>query len=82
MEGIALNALNDLPAFKGLQPHISLSPQQRQWLSSYETEEAKAVNDYISNPTVNEVLSTSLQAIAVGTQSPRAAMEAVNRAAS
>jgi raffinose/stachyose/melibiose transport system substrate-binding protein len=80
-EQVALDQLNDLPAFRGLKPAQTLDPHLQEIYSSYITELETTQPHAIGNPVVFDALASNLQAIAAGQKTPEAAMEAVQKVA-
>jgi raffinose/stachyose/melibiose transport system substrate-binding protein len=80
-EQVALDQLNDLPAFNGMKPSEPLSPHLQQLYDTYIEELAKANPHQIGNPVIFEALVANLQAIGAATKTPEAAMAAVQKVA-
>jgi raffinose/stachyose/melibiose transport system substrate-binding protein len=80
-EQVALDQLNDLPAFRGLKPSQTLSPHLQQLYDTYITELETAKPHAVGNPVVFDALVSNLQAIAAGSKQPAAAMAAVQSVA-
>ncbi len=80
-EQVSLNQMNDLPAFKGMNPTISLNSHILSLYHNYLQEIKVAHNHEIGNPTVAEALVSNLQAVGAGTESPSAAMQAIQKVA-
>jgi raffinose/stachyose/melibiose transport system substrate-binding protein len=80
-EQVALDQLNDLPAFRGLKPSQALDPHLAALYTSYIAELEKAAPHAIGNPVIFDALVSNLQAIAAGTKTPEAAMAAVQTVA-
>ncbi len=80
-EQVALDQLNDLPAFAGMQPSAPLSPHLKALYDTYIQELALAHPHQIGNPVVFDTLAANLQAIGAGTKTPEAAMQAVQKVA-
>jgi len=80
-EQVALNQLNDLPAFGGMRPQGTLPPAVRRLYDSYIAELAHAHPHQIGNPVIYQALVSNLQAIGAGTKTPAAAMAAVQAVA-
>lgn len=78
MEHVALNTLNDMPAFKGLKPSIPLDPHMRQLYTRYEAILPHTVSHEIGSPVISQALVNAMQAVAAGKLSPKAAMIKVN----
>ncbi|PSR31065.1 MAG: ABC transporter substrate-binding protein [Sulfobacillus benefaciens] len=80
-EQTSLNQMNDLPAFKGMTPTISLNSHILSLYHNYLAEIQVAHNHEIGNPTVAQALVSNLQSVAAGTESAAAAMQAVQKIA-
>lgn len=80
-EQVALDQLNDLPAFRGLKPSQPLDPHLAELYSSYISELEQARPHAVGNPVVFDVLVSNLQAVAAGNKTPEAAMQAVQAVA-
>ncbi|HUZ65050.1 MAG TPA: extracellular solute-binding protein [Acetobacteraceae bacterium] len=80
-EQIALNQLNDLPAFNGMKPQQALSPHLQGLYDSYIQELATAHPHAVGNPVIFQTLVSNLQAIGAGSKTPEAAMAAVQKVA-
>lgn len=80
-EQVALNQLNDLPAFNGMNPTTRLPPQVASLYHNYIKELQLSVPHSIGNPVIYQALISNLQAIAAGSKSPTNAMSAVQRVA-
>ncbi|HUA76232.1 MAG TPA: extracellular solute-binding protein [Acetobacteraceae bacterium] len=80
-EQVALDQLNDLPAFNGMQPSAPLSPHLKALYDTYIQELATANPHQIGNPVVFNTLAANLQAVGAGTKTPEAAMQAVQKVA-
>ena len=80
-EQVALNQLNDLPAFNGMRPQGTMPPAVRKLYDSYIKELATAHPHQIGNPVIYQALISNLQAIGAGTKTPAAAMAAVQAVA-
>jgi raffinose/stachyose/melibiose transport system substrate-binding protein len=80
-EQVALDQLNDLPAFAGMQPSAPLSPHLKTLYDTYIQELGTAHPHQIGNPVVFDALAANLQAIGAGTKTPEAAMQAVQKVA-
>ena len=78
---MALDQLNDLPAFKGMKPSQPLSSHLQQLYDGYIAELAKAEPHQIGNPVIFDALAANLQAIGAGSKTPEAAMAAVQKVA-
>ena len=77
----SLNQMNDLPAFKGFQPTVSIPSSVMDLYNKYMQEITTAHNHNIGNPSVEQALDSNLQAIGVGTETPQQAMAKVEVAA-
>ncbi len=80
-EQVALDQLNDLPAFRGMKPTETLNPHLQELYTSYITELETAQPHAIGNPVVFDALVSNLQAVAAGEKTPEAAMQAVQTVA-
>jgi raffinose/stachyose/melibiose transport system substrate-binding protein len=80
-EQVALNQLNDLPAFRGLKPSQTLDPHLAELYTSYIRELETAQPHAVGDPVVFDALVSNLQAIAAGQKTPEAAMAAVQQVA-
>jgi raffinose/stachyose/melibiose transport system substrate-binding protein len=80
-EQVALNQLNDLPAFNGMRPQGDLPPAVKTLYDNYIAELAHAQTHQIGNPVIYDALVANLQAIGAGTKTPEAAMAAVQAVA-
>ncbi len=80
-EQVALDQLNDLPAFNGLKPNGTLPPDVQQLYDFYIKELATAEPHQIGNPVVFNTLAANLQAVGAGTKTPEQAMAEVQKAA-
>lgn len=80
-EQVALNQLNDLPAFDGMRPEGVLPPAVQALYDSYIKELAVAHPHQIGNPVIYQAVVSNLQAIGAGTKTPAAAMAAVQKIA-
>ncbi len=80
-EQVALDQLNDLPAFNGMKPSEKLPDQLQQLYDSYIQELATVVPHEIGNPVVFDTLAANLQAIGAGSKSSEEALAAVQRVA-
>ena len=76
-EQVALDQLNDLPAFHGMKPSQTLDPHLAPIYTSYIDELQVAHPHAIGNPVIFDALVANLQAIAAGQKTPAAAMAAV-----
>jgi raffinose/stachyose/melibiose transport system substrate-binding protein len=81
-EQIAVNAFNDLPAFKGFQPTTQTTSNVKTLYTQFLQEVQQAHNHLIGNPTIEQALDANLQAIGAGTESPAQAMAKVQQVAS
>jgi raffinose/stachyose/melibiose transport system substrate-binding protein len=80
-EQVALDQLNDLPAFRGMRPSQTLSPHLKQLYDTYIAELETAKPHAVGNPVVFDALVSNLQAVAAGSKTPQAAMAAVQSVA-
>ncbi|HVB67632.1 MAG TPA: hypothetical protein VNE67_07225, partial [Acetobacteraceae bacterium] len=80
-EQVALNQLNDLPAFAGMKPQQTLSPHLQNLYDTYMQQLATAHTHAVGNPVVFQALVSGLQAIGAGSETPEAAMAAVQKTA-
>lgn len=80
-EQVAVNDLNDLPAFKGFKPEGQVSPDVMTLYNQYVQQVQQAQNHAIGNPTVQQALVANLQAIGAGTETPAQAMAKVQAVA-
>lgn len=80
-EQVALDQLNDLPAFRGMKPSQKLDPHLAPIYDSYIQELQVAHPHAIGNPVIFQALVSNLQAIAAGQDTPAAAMAAVQAVA-
>ncbi len=80
-EQVALDQLNDLPAFRGMKPTETLNPHLQELYTSYIAELEIAQPHAIGNPVVFDALVSNLQAVAAGEKTPEAAMQAVQTVA-
>ncbi len=80
-EQVALNQLNDLPAFNGMKPTVELSPHLSSLYSTYIEELQHAYPHRIGNPRVYQALISGLQAIGAGITTPLRAMQGVQKVA-
>ncbi len=80
-EQVALNQLNDLPAFTGMKPQQTLSPHLQNLYDTYMRQLATAHTHAVGNPVVFQALVSGLQAIGAGSETPEAAMAAVQKTA-
>jgi raffinose/stachyose/melibiose transport system substrate-binding protein len=80
-EQVALDQLNDLPAFNGLKPSQTLDAHLADLYDTYIKELAISVPHAVGNPVVFDSLTSNLQAIAAGNKTPEAGMQAVQKTA-
>lgn len=80
-EQVALDQLNDLPAFNGMKPSQKLPAHLQKLYDTYIAELKDAHPHAVGNPTIFDALTSNLQAIAAGSKKPAAAMAAVQAAA-
>lgn len=80
-EQVALDQLNDLPAFAGMKPTETLNPHLKDLFDTYIQELQTAHPHAIGNPVVFQALVSNLQAIAAGQKTPSVAMAAVQEVA-
>ncbi len=80
-EQTSLNQMNDLPAFKGMTPTISLNSHILSLYHNYLSEIKVANNHEIGNPTVAQALVSNLQAVGANTESPTQAMQKIQNVA-
>ena len=80
-EQVALDQLNDLPAFAGMKPTETLNPHLKDLFDTYIQELQTAHPHAIGNPVVFQALVSNLQAIAAGQMTPSVAMAAVQEVA-
>ena len=78
-EQVALDRLDDLPAFNGMQPSHPLPAALKTLYDTYIAELATAHPHQIGNPVIYQALVDNLQAIGAGTKTPEAAMQAVQK---
>lgn len=82
-EGIQACAddLNNLPAFKGIEPKASDLPEDVVSQFNRSSEDlVSAMNQRVANPTVDTALKAALQAVASGEMDAKKAMESVQKA--
>lgn len=79
-EQVALDQLNDLPAFNGLKPTQTLNPHLQDLYDSYIKELATAEPHQIGNPVIFNTLAADLQAVGASTKTPEQAMADVQKA--
>ncbi|MFT3985017.1 MAG: hypothetical protein QM697_14005, partial [Lachnospiraceae bacterium] len=73
--------LNNLPAFKGIEPQAAELPEDVVSQFNRASEDlADAMNQRIANPTVDTALKAALQAVASGEMDSEAAMQIVQEA--
>jgi len=80
-EQIALDQLNDLPAFRGLKPSQKLDPHLAEIYNGYIAELEQAQPHAVGNPVIFDALVSNLQSLAAGNITPDAAMAAVQKVA-
>ncbi|MDA8052009.1 MAG: extracellular solute-binding protein [Rhodospirillales bacterium] len=80
-EQVALDQLNDLPAFNGMKPTQALPAHLQALYQTYIAELATAHPHQIGNPVIYNALAANLQAIGAGTKTPEAALAAVQKVA-
>ncbi len=80
-EQVALDQLNDLPAFRGMKPSQPLDPHLGELYASYIQELETAEPHAVGNPVIFDALVSNLQAIAAGQKTPEAGMQAVQQVA-
>jgi len=80
-EQVALDQLNDLPAFGGMQPSHPLPAHLKELYDTYISELQTAHPHAVGNPVVFDALVSNLQAIGAGSKQPAAAMAAVQKVA-
>ncbi len=80
-EQVALDQLNDLPAFRGMKPSQKLDPHLAPIYDSYIQELQVAHPHAIGSPVIFQALVANLQAIGAGQKTPAAAMAAVQAVA-
>ncbi|MGH7084222.1 MAG: hypothetical protein ACREFN_04445, partial [Acetobacteraceae bacterium] len=78
---VAIDQLNDLPAFSGVAPEPELTGHLKALFDTYITELGTAHPHQIGNPVIYNALAANLQAIGAGTKTPEAALEAVQKVA-
>lgn len=78
---VAIDQLNDLPAFSGVAPEPELTGHLKSLFDTYITELGTAHPHQIGNPVIYNALAANLQAIGAGTKTPAAALEAVQKVA-
>ncbi len=78
---VAVDQLNDLPAFSGVEPSPPLNGHLRNLFDAYLTELARAHPHQIGDPVIFSALAANLQAIGAGTKTPEAALAAVQKVA-
>lgn len=80
-EQVALDDLNDLPAFNGKTPTGPLPPHLQEIYDTYIKQLGTARTHVVGNPVINQSLISALQALGAGQMTPEAAMEAVQATA-
>jgi raffinose/stachyose/melibiose transport system substrate-binding protein len=80
-EQVALDKLDDLPAFKGMQPQPPLTGHIKDLYDTYIAELAQAAPHHIGSPVIADALTANLQAVGAGTKTPEDAMAAVQKVA-
>jgi raffinose/stachyose/melibiose transport system substrate-binding protein len=80
-EQVALNQLNDLPAFAGMQPQPALTGHLKDLYDGYVAELKTASPHSVGNTVVFDALTSHLQSIAAGNETPKAGMAAVQAVA-
>ncbi len=80
-EQVALDQLNDLPAFNGMRPSSPLGPHLESLYETYIQELGTAHPHQIGSPVIFNALAANLQAIGAGTKTPETAMRAVQKVA-
>lgn len=78
---VAINQLNDLPAFSGVAPEPELTGHLKSLFDTYISELKTAHPHQIGNPVIYNALAANLQAIGAGTKTPEAALAAVQKVA-
>lgn len=81
-EGIqaCVNDLNDLPAFKGIEPEGDIPDTIKTQIKDYSAELDGCMNQRIGEPTVSTALGNALSGVASGELTPEAGMQAVQDA--
>ncbi|GMQ56186.1 hypothetical protein AN1V17_05790 [Vallitalea sediminicola] len=75
------NDLNNLPAFKGINPQAANLPDDVVSQFNKSSEDlTKAMNQRVANPTVDQALKAALQAVASGESNSNTAMQNVQKA--
>lgn len=80
-EQVALNQMNDLPAFNGVKPTEPMSAHLQMLYDTYIRQLPLAHPHVIGNPVINQSLISGLQAVGAGKMTPEAAMAAVQKTA-
>ncbi|MGH7152670.1 MAG: hypothetical protein ACREF3_01980, partial [Acetobacteraceae bacterium] len=80
-EQVALNKIDDLPAFKGMEPQPALTGHIKELYDTYIAELVDAAPHHIGSPVIADALTAHLQAVGAGTETPEAAMAAVQKVA-
>ncbi|MBE3559785.1 MAG: extracellular solute-binding protein [Ktedonobacteraceae bacterium] len=80
-EQVAVNDLNDLPAFNGFKPQGQVDANVMALYNQFIEDLQQAQNHYIGNPTVQQALVSNLQAVGAGTLPPEQAMAKVQSVA-
>jgi raffinose/stachyose/melibiose transport system substrate-binding protein len=80
-EQVALDQLNDLPAFDEMKPTYKLPAHLQQLYDTYIAELQTAHPHAVGNPVVFEALVSNLQAIAAASKTPEEGMAAVQKVA-
>jgi raffinose/stachyose/melibiose transport system substrate-binding protein len=80
-EQVALDQINDLPAFGGMTPSHPLPAHLRQLYDTYISELQTAHPHAVGDPVVFQALISNLQAIAADSKTPAAGMAAVQTVA-
>jgi len=80
-EQVALNQLNDLPAFAGMEPQPALTGHLKDLYDEYVAELKTASPHSVGNTVVFDALTSHLQSIAAGNETPEAGMAAVQAVA-
>lgn len=80
-EQVALDDLNDLPAFNGMRPSKPMPAHLTEVYDTYIRQLATAHPHVIGNPVISQSLVSSLQAIGADKMTPEAAMAAVQETA-
>jgi raffinose/stachyose/melibiose transport system substrate-binding protein len=80
-EQVALDQLNDLPAFAGMEPQPALTGHLKDLYDGYIAELKTAHPHSVGNTVVFDALTSHLQSIAAGNETPEAGMAAVQAVA-